>query len=394
MQTVYIVTPVFNGATFIDRCIQSVLSQSGAFRIRYHVQDGGSNDGTVESLEAWKKRVKNRSIPISCCDIEFSFSSEKDASMYDALEKGFNVFGDAPADAFLTWINYDDILLPGACALAATLDEQFEKREVAWFTGMHNTAHLDGCPTPLWAAPLPREIIANGVADGLLAPTVQQEGTFFRRWLWDSVDKTQAFGELRFAGDWNLWRLMAAHAPLYQLNNMATGRFSRVNGQLSQGREGYTREIDSIVGRSERIERHRTLLQSDNLHTPTLEFGGNGGEFRRSQRPETSFSLLYLASRKVPERLNDYQQEIAEQKAMEAEQEAARKAQEAARKAQEAARKEQEAVRKAQEVEKEKLRVLNEGKAQEYDRIIAKREASIWRVPYRLWKKHVKRRRG
>ena len=50
-----IVTPVFNGARFLDETILSVLAQAGPFGLRYHVQDGGSTDGTVEKLAAWKE---------------------------------------------------------------------------------------------------------------------------------------------------------------------------------------------------------------------------------------------------------------------------------------------------------------------------------------------------
>ena len=43
-----IVTPVKNGGAFVDEAIFSVVSQSGPFTIRYHVQDGGSTDGTTK----------------------------------------------------------------------------------------------------------------------------------------------------------------------------------------------------------------------------------------------------------------------------------------------------------------------------------------------------------
>jgi glycosyltransferase involved in cell wall biosynthesis len=36
-----VVTPVLNGEKFISETILSVALQSGAFSIRYHVQDGG-----------------------------------------------------------------------------------------------------------------------------------------------------------------------------------------------------------------------------------------------------------------------------------------------------------------------------------------------------------------
>ena len=47
-----IVTPVFNGEKFLDQSILSVVSQTGPFTIRYHVQDGGSKDRTSEIILA------------------------------------------------------------------------------------------------------------------------------------------------------------------------------------------------------------------------------------------------------------------------------------------------------------------------------------------------------
>jgi len=43
-----IVTPVLNGEKFLDQTILSVVGQTGPFSIRYHIQDGGSNDGTLD----------------------------------------------------------------------------------------------------------------------------------------------------------------------------------------------------------------------------------------------------------------------------------------------------------------------------------------------------------
>jgi len=53
-----IVTPCLDAARYIDETIFSVLSQAGPFRIRYHVQDGGSTDGTLEKLARWRRLIE------------------------------------------------------------------------------------------------------------------------------------------------------------------------------------------------------------------------------------------------------------------------------------------------------------------------------------------------
>ena len=50
-QTIYMVTPSLNAAETIDDTIWSILSQRGAGNIRYHIQDGGSTDGTIVKLQ-------------------------------------------------------------------------------------------------------------------------------------------------------------------------------------------------------------------------------------------------------------------------------------------------------------------------------------------------------
>lgn len=68
---VTIVTPVFNGAEKIERCIKSVQFQTYP-NIEHIVIDGGSSDRTVEILD--KYQVK--------------YTSERDAGIYDAMNKG------------------------------------------------------------------------------------------------------------------------------------------------------------------------------------------------------------------------------------------------------------------------------------------------------------------
>ena len=88
--TFHLVTPVLNGARFIDEAIFSVVTQRGPFKICYHVQDGGSTDGTLDKLEQWQKRLATRDFGSRNACVEFSYSSEPDNGMYDAVNKGLH----------------------------------------------------------------------------------------------------------------------------------------------------------------------------------------------------------------------------------------------------------------------------------------------------------------
>ncbi|HEX5026205.1 MAG TPA: glycosyltransferase family 2 protein, partial [Agriterribacter sp.] len=71
---VSIITIVYNGEKFIEKCIQSVLDQSYP-NIEYIVIDGGSSDHTVDIIERYTASIKH-------------WISEKDKGISDAFNKG------------------------------------------------------------------------------------------------------------------------------------------------------------------------------------------------------------------------------------------------------------------------------------------------------------------
>lgn len=137
-----IITPSFNQLGYLKRCVASVADQvapeaqrseigdqrsvnlssdlcrltSGSasqIHVHHHVQDGGSTDGTVEWLERYAQEIGGRRSEDSSRPkasglmpnaYSFSFFSEKDEGMYDALNKGFDR---ASGDIF-AWLNCDE----------------------------------------------------------------------------------------------------------------------------------------------------------------------------------------------------------------------------------------------------------------------------------------------
>jgi len=72
--TLSIITVVYNNVRDIERTLLSVLNQSYA-HIEYIVVDGASSDGTLEIIQRYQDRLSK-------------VVSEKDAGIYDAMNKG------------------------------------------------------------------------------------------------------------------------------------------------------------------------------------------------------------------------------------------------------------------------------------------------------------------
>lgn len=91
-----VITPSFNQADFLERTILSIHNQLYP-NLEHIVIDGGSTDGSVEVLEKFENRLAY-------------WHSRPDQGQCDAINQGAG----KASGLFMTWINSDDLLLPGA----------------------------------------------------------------------------------------------------------------------------------------------------------------------------------------------------------------------------------------------------------------------------------------
>jgi len=258
-----IVNPCFNGEDFIDDAITSVITQAGLFTIHYHVQDGGSTDGTLEKLHQWEKRLCSGKFLQLCTNFKFTFDSEPDKGMYDAINKGFARFGVNHND-YMTWLNTDDRLIQGALATVAHLFDKFP--DVKWLGGRPALMDEKGSFRGLFDLnPYPRRSLRAGICDGRHWGFVMQEGTFWYGELWQKVHGLRE--GLRLAGDFDLWRRFAEHED-YVVADFPMALHRKHPGQLSDRLEAYHAEVDSVVDeklRDSEWKRHENAAMFSDL---------------------------------------------------------------------------------------------------------------------------------
>jgi len=107
----WIVTPSYNQLDWLKLCIASVKDQAGnEISVHHHIQDAASTDGTRELLA---EQLNAEPKP----GYSFSYASEPDGGMYDAINRGWLKAGD-DVDV-IAHLNCDEQYLPEALGKVA-----------------------------------------------------------------------------------------------------------------------------------------------------------------------------------------------------------------------------------------------------------------------------------
>jgi glycosyltransferase involved in cell wall biosynthesis len=241
--TISIVTPSFNQAQFLEDTIESVLGQNYP-SLEYVVQDGGSDDGSRQILDRYSPQLHH-------------WESASDGGQTSALNRGFA----RTSGEVMSYLNSDDLLLPGALSYVARFLHNHPEVEVVY----GHRVLIDEVGLEIGRQVIPRH------NDRVLswADFIPQETVFWRRAAWERAGAT--FDEsFQCAMDWDLLvRLREVGARMVRLPRFL-GAF-RVHGDQKTSALGPTIGVDEMerirnrlhgrsVDQNEVLRRVRTYL--------------------------------------------------------------------------------------------------------------------------------------
>lgn len=223
--SISLVTSVFNGREYLERCIDSILSQ-GYPNLEYIILDGGSTDGTQEIIKKYERYLA-------------FWRSAPDNGHYSSVQDGLT----RSTGSIMSWLNADDRLTPYSLDLVAAIFTG--AKEIEWLTGRQCISAPDNS---LDIGGVPRLTGENYFNDGFDSPFIQQEGTFWRRSLWERAGGALDL-RLKLAADMELWTRFFQHAHPYS-TSVPLGIFQMRPGQRSEVfRNRYFNEAYRVIQR-------------------------------------------------------------------------------------------------------------------------------------------------
>ena len=230
--TISIVTPSYNQGQFLEETIQSVLTQEYP-NLEYVVIDGGSSDGSVETIRKYADRLTY-------------WVSEPDQGQYDAINKGFA----HTSGEIMAWLNSDDKYAPRAFSVVGDIFSTYPG--VEWITSVHPVSWNErgqAVAVDFTGGFSRQSFFKGGNFPGRGSHGrrwIQQESTFWRRSLWERAGG-RVDTSLQLAADFELWARFFQQADLYGVSALLGG-FRAHGNQLSVHRRAqYMAESERVL---------------------------------------------------------------------------------------------------------------------------------------------------
>lgn len=264
-----VVTISFNQAEFLERTIQSVISQKGV-EIDYIMVDPGSTDGSRDIIERYKDRFSHVIL-------------EKDRGPADGLNRGFAA---ATGDVFC-YLNSDDTFEPDAFATAARYLGDHPEFDVvcghAWVTDRQ-----DRRLRRVWSEPYRPLLVAYGAAVQIQPSTFIRKAAFLRSGGFNVENRSNWDGELLLSLHQSGARIGIVDAFLscYRLHETSITNSGALETRIRAWRR---QQFERMMGRSfTRFDTHiaRGLRMVKHISAPraALERLSRGPIYRRNEK--------------------------------------------------------------------------------------------------------------
>jgi len=219
--SVSIITPSFNQGQFIERTLQSVISQrTSTALIEHFVIDGGSKDETIEILRKYGNVVR--------------WISEKDGGQAAAINKGIC----GSTGEIIGWLNSDDIYYPGAVEKAVDYFTSHPEVDVIYGRADHidcDDEAFEEYPTEPWGLERLKETCF-----------ICQPALFFRRRVVDNYGYLDE--NLNYCMDYEYWlRLSTRACSFIFLNEKLAGSRLYAENKTLGARVQVHKEINCML---------------------------------------------------------------------------------------------------------------------------------------------------
>src|SRR5574341_281396 len=245
LPSITIVTPSLNQGGFVEETIQFVLSQEYP-HLEYIIADGGSTDNTINVLEKYSKKLL--------------WYSKKDKGQTNAINNALRM----ATGEVISYLNADDILLPGSLLLIAKTFA--EHPDVQWLTSHCKIIDETGQEIRSIISLYKNILLYSRNYQMLLVTNyISQPATFWRK---DLLGRCGFLDEsLHYVMDYEYWlRLWKTTPPLILHKNLAAFRIQRNSKTTSFGHlDGYVEEERRIISQHARSKIWRFLHQAHRL---------------------------------------------------------------------------------------------------------------------------------
>jgi len=188
-----VVIPSFNKARYIEKTLGSVVNQKYS-DFEVFIQDGGSTDGTLQIIKKYAKKYPK----------VIKFESKKDKGQLDAINKGMRKAN----GEILTYINADDIFLPGAFNEISRL--YLTDSDSLWFAGKGKVINSSGKEIAKLVTQYKNLLLLiNSKHFLMMVNYLMQPSVFITKKAWKKFGPFR--GTLDFVTEYDLWLKIANH---------------------------------------------------------------------------------------------------------------------------------------------------------------------------------------